>query len=490
MIYKARVIISVVLLVVIVAVPVLADIDGMLDNIVGGVYVQNPGIYKSPSSTTMSLGSTSFRLKNDLLGKPMTSFTPPRATVSCSGMDFDAGMMSLLNLDQFESMLGQAGASAAWGVMIGLVYSLPGVKDAWSSVQEFAREMQKLAGNSCAIGTALGKNIGSEWWGDKSKKGAENQVGGGLSTAYEIARDTILESLKHDDIYQTVPYSSLAKAGINDPDIRNLLASWFGVFDIYLKSNVDGKRLPFSSGTNLKDCGGGVPCNENNVDWNMAPPLIDSLDQLMNGGPMKIYTCTTLNGDVCDNGINYSETTVVGLRKKIKDSIVVVREMLSGNAAGTALQDNTVKDPSNSAIFAYARVVPNFLDVLNYAAVLKTASDSSLQGMSDTVTDNTSELVGYVILESFIRQARNYIDISSNQDPIVKNKIPGHVFKDYLLQISNAEAQLLAYGDVLNKKYQMHINAYNNYKSLRDYGSKAVVNVFGSGVLMFKGEAI
>ncbi|MBI3592364.1 MAG: conjugal transfer protein TraH, partial [Nitrospirae bacterium] len=89
-----KTIVSIVLILLIIATPVMANIDNVLDNVVSGAYVQKPGAYKSPSYSTMSMGSMSFRLKNDVLGKPVFSLRPPRANLSCSGMDFDAGMIS------------------------------------------------------------------------------------------------------------------------------------------------------------------------------------------------------------------------------------------------------------------------------------------------------------------------------------------------------------------------------------------------------------
>ena len=70
--------------------PTKADINATLDKIVSSSYYQAPGEIKSPTTNTYTLGSYSFRLRNDLLNRPVLSLRPPKATFSCSGADFVA----------------------------------------------------------------------------------------------------------------------------------------------------------------------------------------------------------------------------------------------------------------------------------------------------------------------------------------------------------------------------------------------------------------
>ena len=162
-----RVITSLMLAGVLLLGPVLAgaDIDGMLQNVVGGIQVTGPGIYKSSSMTTLSGGNGSFRLNQNLLGQPAITFQAPSLNASCAGLNWDAGALGLMNIGQFAGMLEQAGSAMAWGVMVGLVYSLPGVGEAFQKLNEWARFIQQAGHAACGIGEQAGLNIGHDIFG-------------------------------------------------------------------------------------------------------------------------------------------------------------------------------------------------------------------------------------------------------------------------------------------------------------------------------------
>lgn len=71
-------------------------------------------------------GGYYFRFMGGTNPQPVWSFSPPEIQAGCNGLNMKGMFVSLLGLDQFGSMLQNAGASLAWGIAIGLVYSLQG----------------------------------------------------------------------------------------------------------------------------------------------------------------------------------------------------------------------------------------------------------------------------------------------------------------------------------------------------------------------------
>lgn len=80
---------------------------------------------------------------------------PPSATLGCAGMSFKGMFMSLLNISQIGDQLKDAGAAFAWGIILGLVTSLPGIKEVFDTINKWANQIQSLLANACNIGKKL-----------------------------------------------------------------------------------------------------------------------------------------------------------------------------------------------------------------------------------------------------------------------------------------------------------------------------------------------
>jgi hypothetical protein len=91
------------------------------------------------------------------------SFTPwikvrgPSVNYGCNGVSIDGGFMALLGLDDIEKQLKDGGAAFAWGILIGLAYSLPVIGDVFQKIQKWARQIQQLLQNACQIGQNLAR---------------------------------------------------------------------------------------------------------------------------------------------------------------------------------------------------------------------------------------------------------------------------------------------------------------------------------------------
>lgn len=89
--------------------------------------------------------------------------TAPQAKLGCGGFSFSGMKASIIDTSQLQEAISNAGGAMAWGVMMGMITSLPTLKETFSEIQKFAREIQKLLANACNLGESLGTNIASKY---------------------------------------------------------------------------------------------------------------------------------------------------------------------------------------------------------------------------------------------------------------------------------------------------------------------------------------
>ncbi|GER94859.1 hypothetical protein A45J_2625 [hot springs metagenome] len=468
-----KVFVSVFLIVIVIVAPVMADIDSMLDNVVSGIYTQDPGIKKSPSTTTLSGGSMSFRLKNDVLGRPTINFRSPQASISCSGMNLDAGMMSILNLDLFEQMLSQGGASLAWGIMIGLVYSLPGIGESFQKLNEWARDIQKLMQSPCQVGKYIGSQIGApigKWV--KETLGIEGSEKEAKNTGNDFSQTMkkMLDYIKLEDFYKTYPYAALKRTGMDD-DIMALLAGFFGVLDIYLEHN-GTKVLPNDPNTKFSEACGG-PCSEENVKMSLlVRPTAELFNTLIYGtgeNSAKGYRCLASNiGDACSSVIEVDITTT-GLVNKISAK-------LKGDIDSYALGGGS----SNSTdIKNYNAMLPQLQGMLKYAANYKKFKPDESKDMkiNKTLSEYLSILILYHVFESIY--AYVYSAVGSNP----ANGSQGEI-EEYLKQIDKGKVRFNEYAKKIIEDYKLLALSYEQYKATYEQALSQVGKKMGQGAFL------
>lgn len=138
--------------------------DDILDNSLMNV---TPGglIYEKDSSgrvmqSTFHTGSFSFRFGGAFnYPQPIITLSPPKMSAGCGGLSVKGMFASVIGLDRFEEMLKNAGASLAWGIAVGLIYSLPGIGAAFRMIESWASKIQQLLANACQSGMAIGSMI-------------------------------------------------------------------------------------------------------------------------------------------------------------------------------------------------------------------------------------------------------------------------------------------------------------------------------------------
>ena len=467
--------ISILLIISILITPVSADIDSMLDNVIGGIYVQEPGIYKSPSTTTLSGGSISFRLRNDAIGRPIIRFRAPRIGLSCSGMDFDAGLMALLNLDQFEQMLSQAGASLAWGIMIGIVYSLPGIGEAFQKLNEWAREIQKLFQNPCQrgkeIGTAIGAHISKVIKNEGTVEKAEEKTKE-TGTPFERAIKKALEYITPKDTSKTLPYAALREAGITDNDILDLFAGLFGVMDVYLEHN--GQKVTDPTKNMSNACGG--PCDEKNIKVVLrAPKTSVTINGIINGGDIETYHCSGFGVGGTDSCQSITDDTITttGLLRKVAS---VVSYAIDAYSAGNPIDPDT-----QQKINRYNAMVPQLAGTLHYAAAMKKYRSASGNSEATRIARAMSEYVSIMIVYEAIELMHGFVFTSVGSN--LAEKKP-QMINQYLNNVEQARRHAVDYIRQKSANYELVVQASETYKYVVDNAMQQIKSTLGPGVML------
>lgn len=457
-----------------------ADINNLLDGIVNGnntfstSYYQPPAMYKSPTNNILTLGSYSFRLNNHLMQTPILSFTPPQATLSCDGADFNTGWVSVLNFQDFSGILQDAGTALAWGIVLGLVYSLPGVADVFQKLNEWGSRIQGLAMNACTTGMKIGKTLGSEIF-ENNKIGAQDAaMSAGQTSTYEGTFESTLGSWQSDIInynklskfFGDVPYGSLYEVGETDPDIDNLIASLFGV--------VEWKTIDPNT---QHACADASCLSPNNVKVSYSPPLISNLDTIMTGGTLRLYQCNW--GPNPYNGVPMCIGGVQKARYTLSQGLITdVAQKIDG-IVSNMIQGNYQPDP-NTAGWIASVPIPGFTDMLTYLAVLKnrgftTQYQSALQGIS--------EMVAALMLRSLVLSAQN--TLTSVGHYLSEKDATADITQEEV-NINKAAQWVNSYIDKnMKDNLSLIVMAEKTYKSLRAEAEYSFYEKFGKGAQLF-----
>jgi len=119
--------------------------------------------YTEPNGTTNYYSpSMSIRFDRPKVTGPLFAFTPPSLEAGCSGIDIKGMFMSLIGGDELEQLFSDAGTSVAWGIALGIIYSLPGVANAFKFINGWAKKLQQLLAAACGAGIEIGQWLAKE----------------------------------------------------------------------------------------------------------------------------------------------------------------------------------------------------------------------------------------------------------------------------------------------------------------------------------------
>jgi len=113
-------------------------------------------------------GDFTYRFKRNTVFKPLFEITPPGIKAGCNGISISGGFIHFLGLDEIKEQLQSATEGAMMGVVVGIVYSLPGIADAFDKVQKYVRMLQQILSQSCQASAKLTKD-----WIDSQRKAAQ-----------------------------------------------------------------------------------------------------------------------------------------------------------------------------------------------------------------------------------------------------------------------------------------------------------------------------
>lgn len=113
-------------------------------------------------------GDFTYRFKRSTAFKPAIDFRPPGIKAGCNGISISGGFIHFLGLDEIKEQLQSASEGAMMGVVVGIVYSLPGIADAFDKVQKYVRLLQQILSQACQMSAQLTKN-----WIDSQRQAAK-----------------------------------------------------------------------------------------------------------------------------------------------------------------------------------------------------------------------------------------------------------------------------------------------------------------------------
>lgn len=442
-----------------------ANIDALLDSVVLGSYSAKPRTIKTSKLTTFAGPSLSFRLRTDLLNKPLFYLQPPRATLSCAGLDFDAGWLSIMNLDTLSQMLQQAGASFMWGIAVGLVYSLPGIADAFDKLQKWGRYIQFLASNACQIGIQAGRGIYTAMK-EGIRAGTVNEtISQGVASTVSSAIKNYKQYIDANKVFGVYPYKVYYQS-FSDKDLADLIASVTGVYLFY-----------------PMDDNGNVCTNSNcydNVKVNVLPPLAKvSIKELINGtgGKIEVYDCSW---GVLSNGVQFCTnvdkgklpTRQISFTKGLKDlEREYLESILSKVESGGSLT-------ASEQLYIQSSPIQNLLGILNTLAMYKKLGKDDL---AQQALDEIAYLSAALKLQALIKSIL-YAYSSLKYSYANELDVPVELLQQ-IDRLDEMETQVDNYVLTMLDKIARLNQTFEVFEKQRRYITEKIMAEFGLGLL-------
>ena len=145
--------------------------DTILKNVTPG------GIYEDPSNKAQYIygGNVVYKFKDSARGSaPLISFAPPGFKAGCNGISFTGGFLQVLGLDGLADQIQNAGTAVIYGILVGLIYSLPALEKVFAHIRQWSEWLQQMLKSACSSGIAMGREIGKKAMGDSPVGGMMN----------------------------------------------------------------------------------------------------------------------------------------------------------------------------------------------------------------------------------------------------------------------------------------------------------------------------
>jgi len=94
--------------------------------------------------------------------EPIFHISPLAISVGCGGFSIKGMFMSILGIDRIQEMLKSSATSFAYGIVVGLIYTMPGIFHAFQMLNQWAKKIQELMNNACNMGKKVGEALGNK----------------------------------------------------------------------------------------------------------------------------------------------------------------------------------------------------------------------------------------------------------------------------------------------------------------------------------------
>jgi hypothetical protein len=140
-------------------------LDNSLTNVTPGGKIVDRDSNRRIKSTTFCTTSVYFKFGPAFdYPEPIVNVSPPKISAGCGGLSIKGMFGSIIGLDRLEQMLKNAGASFAWGIAVGLIYSLPGIGAAFKMINNWAKKNTTTASKCLPIRYGCRTSIVRIFW--------------------------------------------------------------------------------------------------------------------------------------------------------------------------------------------------------------------------------------------------------------------------------------------------------------------------------------
>lgn len=266
------------------------------------------GIATDPASGTTYYrgGGIEVRFKRSGTFPPIFQLGAPSIKGDCASLSLDMGYAALINLQQLGKQLSQVGSSIVWGIVVGMVYTMPGINQAFKTINEWSDWLQRYMQNACSGSKAAGARLGTRLWGDYAEKA--NSVMDGWGPDDMLGKTPSIENML-DTIFQNGTPAQIN--GAKGSTIKQLFSEANGLASSYLNTLI-------TSGAET-------------VNFTDEPVEIKELSKigLSTSSQMILYFILSLTDDVgiLENNINALKGSLTDPKKLSK----IVEGLKSGN---------------------------------------------------------------------------------------------------------------------------------------------------------------
>lgn len=148
--------ISLILCVSLITSPLLLQADGFSQNFSN---VTSPTTIEG-DDTAYYGGNVEYRFNNEMSSySPWMDLQAPSIKAGCNGFSANGGFASFLDLDEIAQQLGSASGALMWGLLVGIVNSMPTLEHVFSKIKGWIQWLQDLVRNACNVGSNISGNL-------------------------------------------------------------------------------------------------------------------------------------------------------------------------------------------------------------------------------------------------------------------------------------------------------------------------------------------